>query len=524
MTAAGVVIIAAQPSGTGALVLSLVAYVAGARLTRTPGLVTVSAATVATVVALAVEDSRPTIAISSSVLLAALLFVMARLFRRAQADRERAEVATAELEDARERELEAASVAERGRIARELHDVLAHSLSGLSLQLEGARLVAERERASEELQEMLARSRRLAADGLEDARRAVRTLRGDSLPGLDDLARLVEDFSRGGLEVELSVRGDRRAVSTEAGLALYRAAQEALTNTVRHSGASDAALDLEFAEATVRLTITDRGASGIEPAADPRRRRQRLRAERHARASRNARRRRHGGPHRVGLSRRARAAVVSGEAIRVVIADDQRVVREGLETLLDLLEGLDVVGVAGDGEAAVALALEADADVVLMDLRMPRVDGVEATRLLREQRPSVRVLVLTTYAEDDVLFPALRAGARGYLTKDAGAEEIAAAIHAVHRGETHLDPAVQARLVAAVVDGPQAAGPPPDELTPREAEVLTLIARGLSNAEIAEQLVVSAATVKTHINRIFMKIGARDRAQAVRYAFQHGLA
>jgi signal transduction histidine kinase len=261
MTAAGVVIIAAQPSGTGSLVLSLVAYVAGARLTRTPGLVTVSGATVATVVALALKDSRATIAITSSVLLAALLFVMARLFRSAQADRERAEVATAELEDARERELEAASVAERARIARELHDVLAHSLSGLSLQLEGVRLVAEREHVSEELQEMLARSRRLAADGLEDARRAVRTLRGDSLPGVDDLGRLVEDFSRGGLEIELSVRGDRRAVSAETGLALYRAAQEALTNTVRHSGATDAALDLEFAEATVRLTITDRGTS-----------------------------------------------------------------------------------------------------------------------------------------------------------------------------------------------------------------------------------------------------------------------
>jgi DNA-binding NarL/FixJ family response regulator len=138
------------------------------------------------------------------------------------------------------------------------------------------------------------------------------------------------------------------------------------------------------------------------------------------------------------------------------------------------------------------------------------------------------VLVLTTYADDDVLFPALRAGARGYLTKDAGADEIAAAVRAVHRGETHLDPAVQARLVAAVLDdAPRRPGDPatagPDDLTPREAEVLRLIARGLSNAEIAAQLVVSGATVKTHINRIFMKTGARDRAQAVRYAFRHGL-
>jgi DNA-binding NarL/FixJ family response regulator len=134
------------------------------------------------------------------------------------------------------------------------------------------------------------------------------------------------------------------------------------------------------------------------------------------------------------------------------------------------------------------------------------------------------VLVLTTYADDEAMFGALRAGARGYLTKDAGADEIAEAINAVHRGETHLDPAVQARLVDAVVGAPGSAPSQlPDDLTPREAEVLALIAQGLSNAEIAERLVVSSATVKTHVNRIFMKTGARDRAQAVRYAFNHGL-
>jgi len=134
---------------------------------------------------------------------------------------------------------------------------------------------------------------------------------------------------------------------------------------------------------------------------------------------------------------------------------------------------------------------------------------------------------LTTYAEDADVLPALRAGARGYLTKDAGAAEIAAAIAAVHRGETHLGPAVQARLVATIVQPPGAEAPPadlPDDLTAREAEVLTLIARGLSNQEIAEQLVISNATVKTHVNRLLMKTGARDRAQAVRYAYEHGLA
>jgi DNA-binding NarL/FixJ family response regulator len=165
-----------------------------------------------------------------------------------------------------------------------------------------------------------------------------------------------------------------------------------------------------------------------------------------------------------------------------------------------------------------------------MDLRMPRMEGAEATRQIRASLPETQVLVLTTYADDESLFPALQAGARGYLTKDASAEEIEQAIRALVAGQTHLDAAVQARLVSAVVDTDQApitstqAHALPDELTPREAEVLKLIAAGLSNGEIAEALVVSGATVKTHVNRIFYKTGARDRAQAVRYAYQHGLA
>lgn len=214
--------------------------------------------------------------------------------------------------------------------------------------------------------------------------------------------------------------------------------------------------------------------------------------------------------------------------IRVLVADDQRVVRDGLVTLIGLLDGIDVVGGAADGAEAVELAHTARPDVVLMDLRMPRIDGAEATRRIRAELPETNVLVLTTYADDDSLFPALHAGARGYLTKDASAEEIEIAIRAVAAGRTHLDPAVQERLVAALLDGPSTAAPEPgvgsDQLTPRETEVLALIAAGLSNTEIAERLVVSHATVKTHVNRIFSKTGARDRAQAVRYAYEHGLA
>jgi DNA-binding NarL/FixJ family response regulator len=204
----------------------------------------------------------------------------------------------------------------------------------------------------------------------------------------------------------------------------------------------------------------------------------------------------------------------------VVLADDQRVVREGLATLLGLLPGIEVVGTASDGQEAVALVERLHPDVVLMDLSMPRCDGVEATRRLREQGSPTQVVVLTTYADDRSVVEALRAGARGFLTKDAGAEEIERAIAAVVRGEAAIDPAVQHHLVDAVTRRPEF----PDGLTPREAEVLSLVAQGLSNVEIAAQLVVSEATVKSHINHLFAKTGARDRAQAVAYAYRHGLA
>jgi DNA-binding NarL/FixJ family response regulator len=219
---------------------------------------------------------------------------------------------------------------------------------------------------------------------------------------------------------------------------------------------------------------------------------------------------------------------LSQNPIRVLIADDQRVVRDGLTMLVGLIEGVEVVAAACDGIHAVELAKRERPDVVLMDLRMPRMEGAEATRQIRASLPDTHVLVLTTYADDQSLFPALAAGAHGYLTKDASAEEIERAIRSLVAGQTHLDPAVQQRLVAAALESrpppPGGSAPLPDDLTPREAEVLKLIAAGLSNAQIAQQLVLSGATVKTHVNRIFYKTGARDRAQAVRYAYEHGIA
>jgi DNA-binding NarL/FixJ family response regulator len=199
--------------------------------------------------------------------------------------------------------------------------------------------------------------------------------------------------------------------------------------------------------------------------------------------------------------------------------------------LLGLLPDIEVVGAAADGEEAVRLVAEQRPEVVLMDLRMPRCDGVEATRRIRSQYPGTQVVVLTTYADDDSLFPALRAGARGYLTKDAGGDEIARVIADVTAGRAGLSAAVQSRVLDALAgtgtpaaqEGRTGRRELPDGLTAREAEVLALVAGGLSNSEIAARLQVSMATVKTHINNLFAKTGVRDRAQAVGYAFRHGI-
>lgn len=220
--------------------------------------------------------------------------------------------------------------------------------------------------------------------------------------------------------------------------------------------------------------------------------------------------------------------------LRIVIADDQASVRQGLVLLLDALPDIDVVGSAPDGEQALALVAEHQPDAILLDLHMPVLDGIGATRRLAAEHPEVAVVVLTTFADDGSVLDALQAGARSYLTKDADRTEIAQALRAAASGLAVLDPQVQARLLAAAAGG-RAAGPPPevparppaappDGLTQREAEILALIARGLTNSEIAAQLFLSNHTVKTHISRIFAKTGSRDRAAAIGYANRKGIS
>ncbi|GAB3877060.1 response regulator transcription factor [Kibdelosporangium lantanae] len=211
-----------------------------------------------------------------------------------------------------------------------------------------------------------------------------------------------------------------------------------------------------------------------------------------------------------------------GGVVRVVLADDQSVVREGLVTLLGLLPGIEVVGAAADGDEALRLVGERRPDVLLVDLKMPNRDGVSTTAVVRAEHPGTEVVVLTTYADDDSLLAALRAGARGFLTKDADAESIAHALRSAAAGLSIVDSELQGRLVASVGTRPPVERPD-DGLTPREVDVLRLIAAGLSNGEIARHLVVSEATVKTHVNHVFSKLGLRDRAQAVSYAYRTGL-
>jgi DNA-binding NarL/FixJ family response regulator len=214
--------------------------------------------------------------------------------------------------------------------------------------------------------------------------------------------------------------------------------------------------------------------------------------------------------------------------IRVLIADDQALVRAGFRMILDAEEDIDVVGEASDGAEAVAQAKRLTPDVVLMDIRMPELDGIEATRQVvdADGEPPTRVLMLTTFDLNEYVYEALRAGASGFLLKDVPPEELAAGIRVVARGDALLAPSITSRLIREFARAPAAGAPPRgfDELTAREVEVFKLVARGLSNAEIAAELIVSETTVKTHVARLLMKLGLRDRVQAVVLAYETGIA
>jgi NarL family two-component system response regulator LiaR len=213
------------------------------------------------------------------------------------------------------------------------------------------------------------------------------------------------------------------------------------------------------------------------------------------------------------------------EKIKVLIVDDHQVVRQGLRTFLELHEDVVVVGEAGDGATAVEMARQLEPDVVLMDLVMPRLDGVAATREIKSKGIPAHVIALTSFTEDDKVMPAIQAGASSYLLKDVSPDDLVEAIRAVHRGEARLHPDIARKLMEQVAHpaGP-ASAPPVEHLTEREREVIRLVAQGRSNAEIAQALIISDKTVKTHISNILSKLKLQDRTQLAIYAIKHGLA
>ena len=453
---AGVALAAVQPHGPVELAAPVGVWIAAVRLPPAPAAAAAGMITAALAVAVGLTEQPPVQSAITATLVCLLLAVTGQFIRRGRQSQDRTELLMAQLQDAREGEAAAAALAERSRIAGELHDVLAHSLSGLAIQLQGARKLAGREQVSEGLRATIERSAELARAGLADARQAVGALRGGRLPTVDQLNALVEGFRRDtGTAATVRIDGTPRPLPADASLALFRGAQEALTNIARYAPGATTSVTVSYQAGRTRVTVEDharpcscqsrpgRGAR-ICPA---RRGGRRARPDGDARASPAGRRHRPGRADRRRVAGRAGGARVTAVpepgTIRVLIADDQRVVREGLSMLVGLIDGVEVVGTACDGAEAVRLAQDRRPDVVLMDLRMPGTDGIAATADLRERLPAARVLVLTTYADQDAIVPALQAGARGYLTKDASAEQIETAIRAVHAGQTHLDPAVQ---------------------------------------------------------------------------------
>ncbi len=211
------------------------------------------------------------------------------------------------------------------------------------------------------------------------------------------------------------------------------------------------------------------------------------------------------------------------ETIRVLIADDHPIVREGLRTILGFQEGVEVVGEASDGQEAVDLARELLADVVLMDIRMSKLDGVEATRRIKAQNPQIGVIVLTNYDDDRYVFEGIEAGASGYLLKDISSDELAEAIQRVAQGESLMAPSVLRKVLDEFAHRAEERELPHEGLTPRELEVLQALARGLKNEEIAKELFITEKTVKSHLGSIFSKLGVNDRSQAILYAIKHKL-
>ena len=555
--------VAVQPGANGMVTLAAIALIDGGAEPRlTVGWAVLGAGVLGAEIGAMVTDASATVALTFPLLMVAgLLMGLNRRSYRMQA--RQSEVLLAQAEELRAEQRRSAVLDERTRIAREIHDVLAHSLGALGIQIQAARALLTDHQDTDRAVDVLGVAQRMASDGLVETRRAVHALRTDTPPLAEELTKMAAAHEqRHGSTVTLTVAGGVLPLPPDQTLALVRTAHESLTNAAKHAPHRPVTVDLLYGDEDVTLTLTNplgrtdgrerepgeqelgEQARG-EGARRPGRLRdgeRRLRPDRDARAAAAARRhagRRRGrraldgdGTGAVGRARRG-AGPAGGRVstddrpLRVIVADDQAAVREGLVLMLDLLPGIDVVGSAADGQQALDLVAEHRPDAILLDLHMPVMDGIEATRRLTAEHPEVAIVVLTTYADDRSVLDTLRAGARSYLTKDADRLHIAQTLRSAASGLTVLHPQVQATLLAAAhpaaAPAPGQSAEPPDGLTRRETEILALIARGMTNTEIAEELFLSGNTIKTHINRIFAKTGSRDRAAATRYAQRHGL-
>ncbi len=415
---------------------------------------------------------------------------------------------------------EAGIVEERQRLAGEIHDTLAQGLAGIIAQLEAAEHT--RGHPSESARH-IHQARSLARSSLTEARRSVRALRPEQLDdatlpeAISMLARTWSDQAR--IAAQLDTTGTPMRADTDTEAAVFRVAQEALSNVAKHAKASEVHLTLTYLDDTLLLDVVDDGV-GFDPTIEAggygllsmHKRLCRVRGI----ADRRIRSRLGHDPERDRAARRT-ASGRSMTPIRLLIVDDHPIMRDGLRGVFTGDADFEVVGEAADGAEAVRQAQRVEVDVILMDLRMPAMGGVEAITRLRELGHPARVLVLTTYDTDRDVLPAIEAGATGYLLKDAPRDELIGAVRAAHAGQSILAPAVAGAVLG------RTGARNLDALSPREIEVLRLVADGATNQTAARHLLISETTIKTHLLHIYAKLGVRDRAAAVATAYRRGL-
>ena len=438
-------------------------------------------------------------------------------------------------------EREATRREERARLARDLHDTIGQSLASIAIQLEAAEdLPAE---AADEVRSIITTVRQQARESLEEARRTIWEPRPAALANADLASALrneADRLDRAGTTVSVTVVGAApTSLPERIEITLFRVAQEAMNNIAKHAGAKAAQIQLEYQPSTVRLRVSDDGA-GFDPAALS----ETLTGGGFGLTSMQERARLLGGrvdvrsqvglgtevsvvlpvraddgptPALAHVSIHANRPADRPDAIRVLVVDDHEVVRRGIRAMLDRSAGITVVGEAGDGESALAQIAELKPDVTLLDVAMPRMDGVRTLQELRRHGLTARVILLSVFAKEEQIFEGIRSGARGYLVKDTGRDDLIHAIRTVHDGGSLLPPVIAERLADRIDHGAR------DDLTDREREILQHLASGATNKEIARAVSLSSGTVKWHIANIFQKLGASTRTEAVRVAQERGL-